>query len=203
MIDLYAARTGNGFRAAIALEESGLPYQAIPVNLRAPREAAYLALNPMGRIPTIVDHDAGPTALVLTQSTAIILYVARRSGRLLPDDERQQARALEWMMFFTTDVIAPSMSDFILRMRMGEAAAHASKVLRDRALDVLSFADRALTESEYFSGAEFGVADVVAFPILSALDGMNWPALPRLQAWRLRVAERPGVQRGMAIFSAD
>ena len=66
MIDFYAARTGNGFRVAIALEEAGLAYRTIQVDLRAPRPADYLALNPTGRIPTIVDHDAPPVPLVLT-----------------------------------------------------------------------------------------------------------------------------------------
>ena len=203
MIDLYAARTGNGFRVAIALEEAGLAYRTIPVDLRSPRSADYLALNPTGRIPTIVDHDATPAPLVLTQSTAIILYAARKSRRLLPEGEAEQAHALEWMMAFTTDVIVPSFADFILRMRLGERAAEASDLLHGRAMVTLPLADLALSRVAFLSGAEFGVADVVAYPIVSALEGVDWGALPALKAWHERVGARPAVQRGMSILSAS
>jgi glutathione S-transferase len=118
-IELYGAQTGNCLRAAIALEEAMVPHTVRHVDLRSGehRRAAYLALNPAGQVPTMVDRSDEASPFVLSQSNAIIFYAAARApGRLLPEHEGQErAIAYERFFFFVTDVIAPSHAAFILR----------------------------------------------------------------------------------------
>src|SRR5215216_1641532 len=102
MIELFGDATGNSIRAAMALEESDLMYEPRKVALARGehRADAYLELNPIGRVPTLVDSDGpGGEPLVLTQSNAIMLYIAEKSGRLLPASGVERVRALEWLFF--------------------------------------------------------------------------------------------------------
>jgi len=117
MIELFGDATGNSIRAAIALEESRVSYEPRKVALARGehRAAEYLQLNPTGRVPTLVDSDGpGGERLVLTQSNAIMLYIAEKTGTLLPSSAVERARALEWLFFFVTDVIAPNAQAFVL-----------------------------------------------------------------------------------------
>src|SRR5215813_1252341 len=118
-IILYGAPTGNCIRAAIALEEAGLPYVVRKIDLRNGEQhsASYLSLNPAGLVPTIVVQAEGVDSLVITQSNAIIFYAAERAaGRLLPKEgDAQRALVLERFFCFVTDVIAPSYASFLAR----------------------------------------------------------------------------------------
>src|SRR5512132_1514289 len=107
MIDLYAAATSNGTRARIALEECGLAYKLHPVDLAKgeQKSAAFLAMNPNGQIPVIVDHDGpGGKPVTLSQSTAILLYCAEKSGKFLPQDPAARPAVLQALMNASTDV---------------------------------------------------------------------------------------------------
>jgi glutathione S-transferase len=99
MIDLYTAPTPNGWKASIVLEELGLPYEVHLVNLLAGDQKApeYLKINPNGRIPTIVDRDAGDFAVF--ESGAILIYLAEKTGRLMPTDPKGRSRVIQWVMF--------------------------------------------------------------------------------------------------------
>ena len=99
MIDLYTAPTPNGWKASIALEELGLPYEVHPINLMAgeQKHPDYVKLNPNGRIPTIVDRDAGNFAVF--ESGAILVYLAEKTGRLMPTDPLGRSRVIQWLMF--------------------------------------------------------------------------------------------------------
>jgi GST-like protein len=117
MIDFYTFATANGHRVAVALEETGVPYTVHKVDLQKgeQKRPEFLAINPTGRIPAIVDRDGpGGKPLVLTQSFAILVYLAERGGGLLPTDPRSRARCLEWLMFVITDVSAPIGQAFFL-----------------------------------------------------------------------------------------
>ncbi|MBI3709013.1 MAG: glutathione S-transferase N-terminal domain-containing protein, partial [Proteobacteria bacterium] len=106
MIDLYTAATGNGRRAAVMLEECGLPYRAHAVDLAkgGGKTPDFLKLNPMGAIPVIVDKDGpGGRALTLSQSGAILIYLAEKSGKFLPKDAAKRADALQWLMHVMSD----------------------------------------------------------------------------------------------------
>ena len=99
MIDFYTAATPNGFKVAIALEELGLPYRVIPLDLSAldQKKPEFLAINPNGRIPAIVDRDNGDFAVF--ESGAILLYLAEKAGKLLPADPKRRSQAIQWLMF--------------------------------------------------------------------------------------------------------
>src|SRR4051812_44760815 len=106
MIDVYAWGTTNGLRATIAMTECGLEHRVIPVDVgrKENRAAQYLAINPAGQIPTIVDHDAPGGPRVLAQSGAIVLYACRKAGRHIPADQSTYFTAMQWCMQAATDI---------------------------------------------------------------------------------------------------
>ena len=123
MIDLYSAGTANGFRASVTLEEAGLPFHLHKVDLAKGehRSAEFLKRNPAGLIPVIVDQDGpGGKPLTLSQSGAIILYVAEKTGKFLPEDPARRAVAMQWFMQGATDVAATSGAIFRLENSVPE-----------------------------------------------------------------------------------
>lgn len=208
MIELYGDATGNALRVAIALEESGLLYRPRKIDLRRGEHQGedYRRLNPIGRIPTIIDSQ-GPDArpMVLTQSNAILLYVAEKSGKLLPPNGEPRARALEWLFLFVTDVIAPSHLGFHLKRALGaDADKSAQRWLDERAVSLYGHIDRRLEDLAFLGGRSFSLADIVAYPITVALsDQLRWEALPNLRRWFDSVRTRPTVIRGMNIFRTN
>jgi GSH-dependent disulfide-bond oxidoreductase len=203
MIELFGDATGNSTRAAIALEESGLTYEPRKVALvrGEHRTADYLQLNPTGRVPTLVDFDGRGERLVLTQSNAIMLYIAEKSGTLLPPSGVERARALEWLFFFVTDVIAPSLQAFALARDSTAAHGDAIHRLNERAIALYEHVDRRLADRPFLAGSSFSLADIAGYTITTALEAqLQWDALPHLRHWLERVGARPAVQRGRRIF---
>ena len=204
MIELFGDATGNSTRAAIALEESGLAYEPRKVALAKGEHRAtqYLQLNPTGRVPTLVDSDGpGGERLVLTQSNAIMLYIAEKGGTLLPSNGVERARALEWLFFFVTDVIAPSLQAFVLGR--DAAAAHGDAVhrLNERALAMYEHADRRLADQSFLAGSSFTLADIAGYTITTAFETqLHWQALPHVRRWFEQVGARPAVQGGRRVF---
>ena len=204
MIELFGDATGNSTRAATALEESGLTYEPRKVTLARGehRAAEYLQINPTGRVPTLVDSD-GPAGerLVLTQSNAIMLYIAEKSGTLLPSSGVERVRALEWLFFFVTDVIAPSLQAFVLSRDATAAHGDAVHRLNERALALYGHVDRQLADRPFLAGSSFTLADIAGYTITTALESqLQWDALPHVRRWFERVGARPAVQRGRRIF---
>jgi GST-like protein len=203
MIELFGDATGNSIRAAIALEESGVSYKPRKVTLARGehRAAEYLQLNPTGRVPTLIDSDGpGGERLVLTQSNAIMLYIAEKSGTLLPSSAVERARALEWLFFFVTDVIAPNAQAFVLSR---DSAAHgdAGRRLKERALALYEHVDRRLADRPFLAGSTFTLADIAGYTITTASESeLRWEALPHVRGWLARVGARPGVERGRRVF---
>ncbi|MCK8666796.1 glutathione S-transferase family protein [Pseudomonas azerbaijanoccidens] len=200
LIELYGANTGNSIRAAIALEEAGIAYTARKVDLWAheQRDMPYKALNPAGKVPTLVDHTLTP-ALVVNQSNAIIQYAdAKAPGRLapmLPDHET--VRVFDRYFFFVTDVIAPSHAAFFLRQAGLDDAA---VVIDKRVIEQLIFAESFLTEG-FMAGDSFSMADISAFTIASSVrDRLDWKSHPRMADWFRAIEARPAVQRGLNAF---
>jgi GSH-dependent disulfide-bond oxidoreductase len=205
MIELYGDNTGNAFRVAIALEESSLLHRYCRVDLSRGEQLAsvYLDLNATGRIPTIVDLGASEGApLVLTQSNAIMLYIAEKSGALLPAEGAARAKALEWFFFFVTDVIAPAHQSFYLRRSLGgDVYEEAARLLDDRATSMYHHVDRRLANCRFIAGETFGLADIAGYTITTALnEQLPWRDLPNLRRWFETVRARPAVIRGMAAF---
>ncbi len=203
MIDFYTAGTGNGHRAAIALEESGLAYRAHKLNLGAgdARKPEYLAINPAAMIPAIVDQDGpGGKPLALAQSGAIALYLAEKSGKLVPKDPARRAAALQWFMFACTDSAVTSGAIFQLANHAPEKSPANAAFLENRLLGFFRVFDGRLKGREYLAD-EFSVADVALFPLVNQRKAAVEKAgdLPNLLAWLARMAARPAVAKGMTI----
>lgn len=202
LIELYGARTGNSIRAAIALAEAGIPFlpRRLDLNSGALSQPEYLALNPAGKVPTLVDHSYSP-AMVINQSNAIIHYAdIRAPGRLSPaDSEADRLRVYDRFLFFVTDVIAPSHAAFFLKQigRQGWGAP-----LDARALEAMQNAE-ALLDQDYIAGASFSLADISAFTFATSVrDQVDWKRLPKMACWLERVGKRRAVQQGLRTFES-
>jgi GST-like protein len=202
--ELLGAETGNCLRVAVALEVLGMPYMAIPVDLRRAEHlgAAFLAINPDGRVPVLVDRSRSEAPLILTQSNAILLHLSDlRPGALLPAKAGPaRSVALERFMYFVTDVIAPNGGGFFLqRQHQSEGA----QCLMQRSLEAIVASERFLERTRYMAGASFSLADIAALTVIRASsDRLDWKSLPRLQAWFEAVVTRPDVRCGLAAFSS-
>jgi GST-like protein len=199
-IELYGANTGNSLRAAIALEEAGIAYTACRLDLYAQehRGSAFLALNPAGKVPTLVDHGTTP-ALVINQSNAIIQYAdAKAPGRLAPAQPGPaRIRVIDRYFFFVTDVIGPSHAAFFLHQAGQDKAA---AIIDLRVIEQLTYAESFLTAG-FMAGEQFSMADISAFTIATAFrDRLEWKELPQLSRWFDSVEARPAVQRGLNVF---
>lgn len=202
-VELYGATTGNSLRAAIALEEAGIAYLPRRLDLRAgaQRDSTYLALNPAGKVPTLVDHNSTPP-LILNQSNAIIQYAdAKAPGRLTPVGAlNARLHTLDRYFFFVTDVIAPSHAAFFLRKAGQHEAAEAIDL---RVLEQLAYAERFLS-GNFMAGEQFSMADISAFTLAASVkERLDWAALPRLSRWFAAIQARPGVQAGLKAFEDD
>jgi GSH-dependent disulfide-bond oxidoreductase len=202
MIELYSWATGNGRRASIMLEESRLAYELHPMELGTKRqkEPWFLALNPYGRIPVIVDRDLDPP-IVLFESGAILLYLAEKSGRLLSSAAASRAAALKWLFFATSSIGPTAMQVHWLVRRRDKGEPHANLEIYRAELETLyGIADRRLAEAPYLAG-DYSIAHIAAYPWVyrHAMQGIAMARFPALAAWMARVAARPAVQRGMNI----
>lgn len=204
MIDLYLAGTANGFRAAVALAECGLDYRAHKIDLvkGEQRTPEFLAMNPAGQIPVLVDHDAAGGKLTLSQSGAIILYAAEKSGRHLPKDPARRATALQWFMHGATDIAPASGAIFQLEMAAPEKNEAITNHFRKRLLKYFSVCDAQLGKGNEYVAGELSVADFMIYPNYFARKALIDAAggYADLHAWAARMAARPGVQKGMNPF---
>ena len=202
MIELYSWATGNGRRASIMLEESGLAYSVHPMELQTKiqKEPWYLKINPYGRIPAIVDKDF-PEPVVVFESGAILIYLAEKSGKLLPAAAPARAETLKWLFFQTSDVGPMAMQVHWLDRLKQAGKPHANlDVYRDELTLLYGIMDRRLAEVPYLGGA-YSIADVAAYPWVFRHDmqEIDLAAFTNLAAWFDRVAARPAVARGMNI----
>ena len=203
MIELFTAATPNGWKVAITLEELGLPYQVRPIRLGAgeQKEEWYRALNPNGKIPTLIDHDAND--FVVFESGAIQLYLAERSGRLLGATPQERSRCLQWLMF-QMSAIGPMMGQAAVFLRYApEKIPYAIERYQLETRRLLEVLDRRLRESEYLAGP-YSIADIACWSWVHthAFVGVEIGGLPQLQRWLEQLAARPAVQRGTAVPEA-
>lgn len=201
-IDVYGAQTGNCLRVSIALEEAQLAYNVVQVDLKngQHQKPEHLALNPAGKVPTIIHRKASGRDIVLSQSNAILFYVADKSnGKLWPThNSQQQAIAYERFFYFITDVIAPSHAAF--RLRKSEMFDAAS-ILDKQSLSMLEATERFLMDSSFMAGDKFTLVDIVAFTIARAYENdINWNQRPQLKDWYVSMKSRPTIQRGLKAF---
>lgn len=202
MIDLYAIGTNNGQLAAIMLEETGCAYTPRPLDLKKGehRAPAFLAINPVGKIPAIVDRDGpGGETVTVFETLAIALYLCDKTGKLMPADLANRALAYKWAAVAAAN-LAPTMSiQFQLRRNVPDTSGPSREYLGTQVDRYLATFENRLAEAEYLAG-EFSFADVQVYPIVVSVAPYLDKGLepyPNLQRWCDAVRARPAVERGM------
>ena len=202
MIDFYTAATPNGWKIAIALEELGLDYMVHPLELSAGehKTAGYRALNPNGKIPTIVDHDAPGGPLAIFESGAILIHLAERTGRLMPADTAGRSRVIQWLMVQMSG-LGPMMGQAGVFYRYApETIPFAIDRYQREVRRLLEVVNSQLAGRDWLAG-DYSIADIAHYPWAMSHDfvGVGIEGLDHLAGWLARMAARPAVQRGMAI----
>jgi GSH-dependent disulfide-bond oxidoreductase len=207
MIELFSWPTPNGQKIHIALEELGLPYKVTPVNIGEGEQfrPEFLAINPNHRIPAIVDPDGpGGQPLTLFESGAILIYLAEKTGELIPTAARGRYICLQWLMFQMSGIgpmfgqynhfanYAPEKLPYAIE-RYGKEAHRLVRVLQRR-----------LAGTAFLAGAEYSIADIATFPWMryaAMAGGVAMDDAPDVQRWIATIEARPAVERGMAVLT--
>lgn len=200
---LFGWATPNTHRVSILLEELGLDYRVTGVNIRARAQFTpeILALNPFGKIPILVEEGTGAPPLVLFESGAILLHLAEAHGRFLPPSGGARAETLAWLMVALTG-LGPATGQAhhwteLAPEKPAAARAHALAQV-DRVYRLL---EGRLAVQPYLAGAAYSIADIAAFPWVArhGWAEQDLADTPHVAAWSARLAQRPSVQRGMAV----
>ena len=200
MIDFYTAPTPNGWKVAIALEEMELAYTPHVLNLseRTQHEEWFLAMNPNGRIPVIVDHDADD--LTIFETGAIMLYLAKKSGKFMPTSLQGRYAAMQWLMFQMSG-IGPMQGQAVAFERyFPEDVPAARKRYHNETRRLYEVLDRHLADHEWLA-EEYSIADMANW---SWIRSHKWARVPtdgldHLERWMAAIAARPGCQRGVNV----
>ena len=206
MIDVWTWPTPNGHKVHIALEELGLEYKVIPVNIGAGEQfkPEFLAITPNHRIPAIVDHDGiGGRAVTLFESGAILIYLAEKAGRLIPADPLARLSCLQWLMFQMGGV-GPMFGQYNhFAAYAPEPLPYAIERYTNEVRRLHRVLEKRLGESEYLAGDEYSIADIATFPWVRnpARRGIELDEYPAVKRWHDAIAARPGVQRGVEVLA--
>jgi GSH-dependent disulfide-bond oxidoreductase len=198
MIDLYTAATPNGHKVSIALEELALPYtlKVLDLSKGEQKTPAYLAINPNGRIPAIVDRDADDFAVF--ESGACLIYLAEKTGQLMPTEVQARSRVIQWLMFQMGGV-GPMMGQANVFFRyFPEKIQAAIDRYQGESKRLLRVLDGQLQNHEYLAG-DYSIADIANFAWVRThrWSGVEVDDLPHLQRWMDAIRARPAVQRGL------
>ncbi len=202
MIDLYAAGTSNGMRAKVMLEECGLPYTLHPVDLAKGEQKTpdFLAKNPWGMIPVLVDSDGpGGKPVTISQSVAIMLYLAEKTGKFQPKDPANRPAYLQAVMCAASDM-GPTLGSIFGVMRSPEAHKPSQEIFEGRWKSYMKAWDQTLGKHRYAAGDELTVADFALYAVVGRAKGVLaalCEGYPNIDRWIAEMAARPGVQKGM------
>jgi GST-like protein len=206
MIEVYSWATPNGHKVHVMLEECGLAYRAIPVDIGtgAQFEPAFLAISPNNKIPAIVDPD-GPDGkpISLFESGAILIYLASKTGRFLPEDTRGRYEVLEWLMFQMGSVGPMLGQTHHFRIYAPEKIPYAIDRYSKEARRIYGVLDNRLQQRDWVAADEYTIDDIAIFPWLRSWQnqGIDWADFPHLKSWFDRIAARPAVQRGVEVLA--
>ncbi len=207
-IEVWTWPTPNGHKVHIALEELDLPYAVVPVNIGAGEQfrPEFLAITPNHRIPAIVDPEGpGGQRITLFESGAILMYLAEKTGRLVPADPAGRYACLQWLMFQMGGV-GPMFGQY------GHFHAYAPEQIpyaKDRyAKEVLRLhrvLEKRLSEAEYLAGSEYSIADIATFPWVRnpARRNIDLAEFPSVKRWHDSIAVRPAVMRGVEVLATN
>jgi GST-like protein len=199
MIDLYSANTTNGQRATIVLAESGLPYALHKVDTRSggARTPEFKKINPHARIPAIVDSDGpGGKPFSLAQSWAIALYVAEKSGKLMPKDPARRAIAMQWLFHIASDIQAARPNQNLLKVA-GESGEAVNGWFDARQVELFQDVDQRLADNEYLAG-ELSVADFALWTLYDRQrDMVESHKFTNVLRWAKALDARPALQKAL------
>ena len=206
MIEVYSWATPNGHKVHIMLEECSLPYRAHAIDIGAGDQfnPDFLAISPNNKIPAITDPQ-GPEgqAISLFESGAILLYLAGKTGRFLPEGTRAKYEVLQWLMF-QMGGLGPMLGQaHHFRLYAPEKIDYAIERYTNEARRLYGVLDKRIARSRYIGGAEYSIADIAVYPWLRSWknQGIDWTDYPHLKGWFDEVADRPAVQRGVEVLA--
>lgn len=203
MIDLYYWPTGNGLKIGILLEELGLEYRVLPVNIRKgeQQQATFQRISANGRIPAIVDHapQGLNEPLSLFESGAILNYLADKAGRFLPVAGSAERQNVQQWLFWQVGHITPYLSQLqLFKEKAPEPIAFALDLFNAEATRLYNVLEARLSEVPFVAG-EYSIADMAIFPWIQPLrQGQDLADYPHIHAWRERLKARPAIQRAYA-----
>ncbi len=201
MIDLYTFTTPNGRKPAIMLEEVGLPYNSIKIDIKKGDQFSpeFVAINPNSKIPAIVDQDTGITVF---ESGAILIYLAEKTGQLLPSETANRIKVIEWLMFQMASVgpMFGQLSHF--RNYAPEKIPYAIERYEKETLRLFGVLDGELAKQEFIAG-DYSIADIATYPWVAAYEylGVTLDNHLNLKRWVETMKKRPAVQKGMAVLA--
>jgi GST-like protein len=200
MIDLYYAPTPNTWKASIMLEECALRYRVIPIDIMTgdQKKPTFLAINPNGRIPAIVDDDAPDGPLPVFESGAILVYLAEKTGRFLAPGGRARAEALSWLMWQMGGLGPMAGQAHHFRRYAPPGNEYSADRFVKESGRLYGVMDGQLKEHEWLAGGEYSIADIACWgwTWYHRMHGQNLDDFPSIKRWFLALSARPAVQRG-------
>jgi GST-like protein len=199
MIDLYTWTTPNGRKVSIALEELGLPYTVHSIDIGKNEQFApdFLRISPNNRIPAIVDRDSNYS---LFESGAILMYLAEKTGKLMPKDVSSRYRVIEWLMW-QMGGIGPMLGQAHHFLKFNEGKApYAEERYGAEAKRLYKVLNTRLADNEYMAGG-YSIADIATWPWIARFEWqrINMDEYPNVKRWYLEIAKRPAVIKGYAV----
>ena len=206
MIDLYTWPTPNGHKIHIMLEETGLPYKVIPVDIGAGDQfkPEFLKISPNNKMPAMVDTDGpGGKPMALAESGAMLFYLASKTGKFLPEDIRKRWQVMQWVMF-QMGHIGPMLGQAHHFLSYApEKIEYAMNRYKNEANRLYGVLERRLQESKFVACEEYTIADMAIMPWLRFPErqGVEIAEYPLVQRWRDGIAARPAVQRALQVLA--
>jgi len=200
MIELYTWSTPNGRKVSIALEELGLPYEVHPINIFEGQQKTpeFTAISPNQKIPAIVDRETGIT---LMESGAILLYLAEKAGKLLPEGLADYWETIQWLMW-QKGGLGPMLGQahHFMQFNPGKSL-YAEERYHQEARRLYGVLERQLTGRDFIAANQYTIADIASFPWVSRFEvhDIDLPDYPAVLSWYLRIADRPAVQAGYSV----
>jgi GST-like protein len=206
MIEVYSWPTPNGHKVHVMLEECALPYKAVAVDIGKGDQfrSDFLAISPNNKVPAIVDPD-GPDGqpISLFESGAILLYLAGKTGRYMPESVRGKYEVLQWLMFQMGGVGPMLGQAHHFRIYAPDKLPYAIERYTNEARRLYGVMNKRLAKSKYLGGPQYSIADIAVFPWLRSWknQGIDWDDYPHLKGWFDEIAGRPAVQRGVEVLA--
>jgi len=204
VIDLYTWATPNGYKISVTLEELGLPYTVQPIDIGqgVQKQPDFLKINPNGRIPAIVDREEGDFPIF--ESGAIMLYLAEKTGKLMPTDRKGRSRVTQWLMFQMAGVGPMQGQANVFFRYFPEKLQPAIDRYQNETRRLYTVLDTQLSRGEYLAG-DYSIADIANWSWVRIHDwsGVSVDGLPNLQRWLAAIEQRPAARKGITVPHAS